>query len=177
MENASGKSVVWLIKDPAQSVSLAGPIKKIISARRLTLFSSWKEALQSVKHSPPQLIFIEGSPSASEIEQIRSRLPGVPLFSVTSYDDVYSLRSSRVSRPSSQLLPQRAHEVKDEYAFTDRESEILLLMLKGFIKKEIAEHLSLSFHTVNNHERRIYRKLKVHTRSAAVAKALMEGLW
>jgi FixJ family two-component response regulator len=72
----------------------------------------------------------------------------------------------------SKSHPPSAQRVK----LTPREKEILLLMVKGCIKKEIADHFSLSFHTVNNHERRIYRKLKVHTRSAAVAKAMRDGL-
>ncbi len=63
-----------------------------------------------------------------------------------------------------------------DYALSDREREVLELMTQGLIKKEIADRLGLSFHTVNAHLRNIYTKLHVGTRGAAVAKALKEKL-
>lgn len=152
------------------------PIKKIIGAQRLVIFSTWESALrQPLKHSLPQLVFLEGTPQASQIAEISSRFPGVPLFVVAAYDDIQATSSS-ARRAVLEKASQRDSKWDHAYRFTVREQQILRLMVQGFIKKEIADHLSLSFHTVNNHERRIYRKLQVHTRSAAVAKALMEGL-
>ena len=63
-----------------------------------------------------------------------------------------------------------------DYDLSDREREVLELMTQGLIKKEIADRLGLSFHTVNTHLRNIYTKLHVGTRGAAVAKALKENL-
>jgi DNA-binding NarL/FixJ family response regulator len=70
-------------------------------------------------------------------------------------------------------LPQQ----KEDYGLTEREKEILELMVKGLIKKEIADRLSLSYHTVDNHLRNIYSKLHVNTRGGAVAKAVQEKLF
>ena len=64
-----------------------------------------------------------------------------------------------------------------DYGLTSREQNILELMTQGLIKKEIADRLSLSYHTVDTHLRNIYAKLHVHTRSGAVAKALKERLF
>jgi DNA-binding CsgD family transcriptional regulator len=50
------------------------------------------------------------------------------------------------------------------------------LMTTGLIKKEIADKLGLSYHTVDSHMRNIYSKMHVHTSSAAVAKALNKKL-
>ena len=66
---------------------------------------------------------------------------------------------------------------KNDYGLTAREKEILDLMVKGLIKKEIAEQLGVSYHTVNNQLRSIYEKLHVNTRGGAVAKALKEKLF
>ncbi len=64
----------------------------------------------------------------------------------------------------------------DDYKLTDREQEILRLMADGLIKKEIADQLDISFHTVSTHMRSIYEKLHVNTNTGAVAKALREDL-
>jgi DNA-binding NarL/FixJ family response regulator len=55
---------------------------------------------------------------------------------------------------------------------TTREREILGLLAKGLAYKEIADHLSLSPHTIHNRLRGIYRKLQVKSGPEAVAKFL-----
>ncbi len=62
------------------------------------------------------------------------------------------------------------------YALTDRERNILGLMVDGLSYKMIADRENISFHTVNSHIRNIYEKLHVHSASEAVSKALREGL-
>ena len=51
-----------------------------------------------------------------------------------------------------------------------RENEVLELLVKGLLQKEIAEHLGISYWTVQTHIARIYEKLHVHSRAQAVAK-------
>lgn len=63
-----------------------------------------------------------------------------------------------------------------DYHLSTREKEILRLLVDGLTKKEIANKLFLSFHTIDNHVRNIYGKLRVQTRGGAVAKALKERL-
>lgn len=78
------------------------------------------------------------------------------------------------------VLDKFAHQnaaPRDNYGLSGREKEILELMVQGLIKKEIADRLGVSYHTVNNHLRSIYEKLHVHTRGGAVAKALNERLF
>lgn len=62
------------------------------------------------------------------------------------------------------------------YKLTEREVDILRLMADGLIKKEIADQLDISQHTVNTHIRSIYDKLQVNTNTAAVAKAIREDI-
>jgi DNA-binding CsgD family transcriptional regulator len=54
---------------------------------------------------------------------------------------------------------------------------IMLTVVDAMIKKEIADHLTLSYHTVDTHLRNTHTKLHVHTRTGAVAKALKERLF
>ena len=51
-----------------------------------------------------------------------------------------------------------------------REREVLELLARGYLYKEIADTLQISVPTVNTHIRRIYEKLHVRSRSQAVAK-------
>lgn len=77
----------------------------------------------------------------------------------------------RVLEMFSRLAPKQG-----DYGLSEREKEILQLMVSGLIKKEIADRAQLSVHTVDTYLRRIYEKLEVNTRTGAVAKALKEGL-
>jgi DNA-binding NarL/FixJ family response regulator len=83
--------------------------------------------------------------------------------------------NSRIARRVLTMFSKLAPEQKD-YGLTAREKEILQHMVAGCIKKEIADRMSLSVHTVNTHMRHIYGKLHVTTGTGAVAKALQERL-
>ncbi len=71
---------------------------------------------------------------------------------------------------------QDSGDSEEDYNLTERERDILRLMADGLLKKEIAELLDISVHTVSSHMRRVYGKLHVSTNTGAVAKALREGI-
>jgi DNA-binding NarL/FixJ family response regulator len=58
-----------------------------------------------------------------------------------------------------------------EHNLSQREKATLEFLVQGLTTKEIADRLELSIHTVDTHLRNIYRKLHVHSRAGAVAKA------
>jgi DNA-binding NarL/FixJ family response regulator len=60
---------------------------------------------------------------------------------------------------------------------TRRESEVLALLVAGMTNSAIATRLVLGEQTVKTHVRAIYRKLGVHDRDSAHARALREGLF
>lgn len=57
---------------------------------------------------------------------------------------------------------------------TPREHEVLALLSKGHIAKEIADTLGISNWTVQGHVKSIFEKLNVHTRTEAVIKFLQK---
>ena len=59
---------------------------------------------------------------------------------------------------------------------SQRELEVLELIAQGLSNREIGERLVLALDTVKGHNRRIYRKLEVHRRTEAVARARELGL-
>lgn len=65
-----------------------------------------------------------------------------------------------------------ATPVESPEELSPREKEVLDLLSQGFMYKEIADKLGISFETVRTYIRRIYEKLHVRTRTEAVAKAL-----
>ena len=61
-------------------------------------------------------------------------------------------------------------------SLSDREREVLGLVVKGLTYQEIAEVLGIAATTVTTHVRRIYRKLEVRSRGEAVYEALSQGI-
>jgi LuxR family maltose regulon positive regulatory protein len=64
--------------------------------------------------------------------------------------------------------PPRSHQWLD--ALTERECEVLRLLVEGASNREIAEHLVLSVNTVKKHVFNICSKLNVQSRAQAIAK-------
>ena len=60
----------------------------------------------------------------------------------------------------------------DVEKLTPREQEVLTLLSKGYLYKEIASNLGISINTLRNHLRTIYDKLHVHSRTEATVKYL-----
>ena len=63
--------------------------------------------------------------------------------------------------------PKAAAELE---ALTSRELEILRLLAKGYMYKEIADQLAISMSTVRTHVSAVYEKLHVHSRTEAAMK-------
>lgn len=63
------------------------------------------------------------------------------------------------------------------FGLSQRESEVLELMVKGHTNRAIARRLVLGEETVKTHARSLYRKLGVADRAQAVAFALREGIF
>ena len=72
---------------------------------------------------------------------------------------------------------KRLSPPKEDVTLTDRERQVLELMVAGLSKKEIAARLEISFHTVDYFLRNIYAKLHVHNQAGAVAKAIQKNLF
>jgi DNA-binding NarL/FixJ family response regulator len=62
-------------------------------------------------------------------------------------------------------------EKKVDYQLTPKESEVLKHLANGLSYKMIADQMGISYFTVNNHVKKIYEKLQVHSLGEAVALA------
>nr|HMU06056.1 LuxR C-terminal-related transcriptional regulator [Saprospiraceae bacterium] len=63
-----------------------------------------------------------------------------------------------------------------ELPLTTREMELLLLLAKGMLYKEIGEYLSITTGTVKQHIHKIYEKLQVTNKTEAINKLHVNGV-
>ena len=80
--------------------------------------------------------------------------------------------SSNIARKVIQSFHHASPSGTPAETLSPREREILGLLAKGYMNKEIADTLSIAFQTVHTHVRNIYTKLHVRSRTEAVAKFL-----
>ena len=96
----------------------------------------------------------------------------------------------RISQGEPPLSPSIARRVMAHFSakskpaaamgnisLTDRESEVLLRVAKGYTLPEIGVQLSLSRHTIADYVKQIYRKLNVSSRAEAAPEAQRLGLF
>ena len=92
--------------------------------------------------------------------------------------------ASRVLRACANVIPQSAATHDDGAVraqqvvspLSQRELDVLRLVVEGLSNQEIADRLILSVETVKTHMRHIMEKLAVSDRTQAAVKAMREGL-
>jgi len=103
-----------------------------------------------LKRTPPEKI----------LDAIREvKLGGAPMTSEVARKVVQSFRRASPTADATARL-------------TPREEEILRLLAQGFVAKEIASQLGISYFTAQTHLKKIYEKLHVHSRTEAVIRYL-----
>jgi DNA-binding NarL/FixJ family response regulator len=80
--------------------------------------------------------------------------------------------TTHIARKVVQSFQRSGASAKSTENLSPREQEVLDYLAKGFLYKEIADNLGISYETVHTYIRRIYEKLQVRTRTEAVAKFL-----
>jgi DNA-binding NarL/FixJ family response regulator len=102
------------------------------------------------------------------IEQIRNG--GAPISPLLARMLLRQLRSG--------ADPQAGFEAAgfEPVHLSEREAEVLQLVAKGYVNREIADQLGISAATVGTHVKNLYRKLSVHSRVQVVRVAQARGL-
>jgi len=80
--------------------------------------------------------------------------------------------SANIARKLVSVFRDNAKDVDELETLSNRENEILKLLAKGLLYKEIADQLGISTSTVRQHIHKIYEKLHVQNRTEAINKAL-----
>ncbi|XHS79033.1 response regulator [Burkholderiaceae bacterium UC74_6] len=103
------------------------------------------------------------------MEQLQRISQGEPPLSPSIARKVIAYFAAQ-RRPNTAAL---LHEV----SLTERETEVLLRVAKGFTLPEIGVQLGLSRHTIADYVKQIYRKLNVSSRAEAALEAQRLGLF
>ena len=115
--------------------------------------------------------------SAAELQSPRNMgpTPGARIICLKSNADDGRLLNKRRRAIDRQVQLGRATRGSSADSLTEREIEVLRLLDSDRSRREIARELYLSFETVKTYVRRLYRKLGVSSRPAAVAMAKAWG--
>jgi len=86
-----------------------------------------------------------------------------------------AVSSRTTAAQQTRNIQQRNHE-RNSCSLSCKENEVLNMFAKGYSYSEAATLLDCKLTTIQTHAKRIYRKLKVHSRSEAVFEARQIGL-
>ena len=133
----------------------------------LTVFDDKKNIFEAIRAGADGYL-LKKTPPAKLLENLK---------------DVYEGGSPMTASIARQVLQMfnQYHESGEnkkgeEYNLSQREKDVLQLMVKGYTYKMAAAELFISIETIRSHIKNIYEKLHVNSKSEAVAKAFRDKL-
>ena len=103
---------------------------------------------------------------------LKQTKPAELLAAIRDVHEGGSPMNSHIARKIVQSFQRPAARASEDQNLSPREAQVLDLLAKGFLYKEIADAMGLTYATVHTHIRHIYEKLHVRSRTEAVAKHL-----
>lgn len=162
------------------------------------------EALQLIRHHRPTVAVLDISmprqDGLSVVQELRKAGDQTPVVILTTHDDPLMLVRARSCGANAYVNKEYAFEEllqtlraiadgsnllesADEYVVQDgnpqlseREREVLVLIVRGMSNRLVADALGLSSKTVDNHRTNLMRKLQVHSTAELVRYAVKVGL-
>lgn len=105
------------------------------------------------------------------VQAVREIREGAPMSASIARRILGMVRSAKLTPPHHALPEALSGNL------SARELDILHSLVEGLSYKRIADKHFISIHTVHAHIKKIYEKLQVHSKSAAVSKALKHGFF
>ncbi|HET8737981.1 MAG TPA: response regulator transcription factor [Pricia sp.] len=129
----------------------------------LTVFDDNKNVFDALRNGADGYL-LKKTPPAKLLEYIQDAIEG---------------GAPMTSSIAAQVLKmfQETPRAKQNYDLSERERQVLQLLVEGFSYKMIANELFIAIDTVRSHIKKIYEKLHVNSKSEAVAKAFRDRLF
>lgn len=125
----------------------------------LTVYEDSDQIFQSLRAGASGYL-LKRTPGAKILESIREvQAGGSPM-------------NSHIARKVVQFFNQISQPATHLETLSEREKEVLSLLSRGQLYKQIADNLGITLDTVRKHLQSIYQKLHVHSRTEAVVKYL-----
>lgn len=142
-----------------------------------------REIIEDIKHLNPNMKVIaltSHSDSATIKSSINAGFDGY-LLKIDGREEIEKAlktvtNNEKYFSPKTQQVFFETQTSKNKTELTDREKEILQLIVQEKTTKEIAEHLCLSEKTIETHRGNIMLKLEVKNIAGMVRKAIIQGL-
>lgn len=129
----------------------------------LTVFDDNKNVFEAVKNGANGYI-LKKTPPAKLLEYIQEAASGGAPMTASIATQVLKM-FSQINNPQS-----------EDYNLSDREKQVLQLLVDGYSYKMIAAEMFIAIDTVRSHIKKIYEKLHVNSKSEAVAKAFKDKI-
>jgi len=138
-------------------------INQEVKVLMLTVFDDNKSVFEALK-SGANGYLLKKTPPAKLLEYIEDVASGGAPMTSSIATQVLKMFSE---------LPQQTNA---EYNLSEREKQVLNLLVNGYSYKMIAAEMFIAIDTVRSHIKKIYEKLQVNSKSEAVAKAFKDKL-
>jgi DNA-binding NarL/FixJ family response regulator len=125
----------------------------------LTMYEESDLIFESLRAGATGYLLKNMPPAELVAAVVQARMGGSPL-------------SMRIARKIVGHFREIKKSDSEKETLTRRENEILSLLAKGALYKEIADQLQISINTVRVHIQNVYEKLHVHSRSQAIMRFL-----
>jgi DNA-binding NarL/FixJ family response regulator len=146
----------------------------------LRILDGKENVLDVIEKSDPDIIlsdiYIRGEKNGIELMREQQKLKPKPLIFITAYSSAEILESiSKVRHDgfivkpftdaqviaTTKLVASKYIKSDINKKLSDREKEVMQLLINGLNSTEIADHLFISHHTVKSHKKNIYQKLEI----------------
>lgn len=135
-----------------------------IKVLMLTVFDDNKNVFEAIRNGANGYI-LKKTPPSKLLEYIQEAASGGAPMTASI--------ATQVLKMFSQVNVDKQNE---DYNLSDREKQVLQLLVDGYSYKMIASEMFIAIDTVRSHIKKIYEKLHVNSKSEAVAKAFKDKI-
>ena len=143
-------------------IECVGKLKQLMPKLQVLMITTYEqsELIFNSLRAGANGYLLKNAPAAELVQAVEQiQAGGAPM----------SLQIARKVTDYFHRIQQPASEME---TLSKREEEVLALLAKGFLYKEIGDHLGVSLNTVRSYIHRIYEKLHVQSRTEATIKFL-----